>query len=972
MWPFDTLDLILSQNWLHGAMVSVLNAAITTTGLILMKKAQYRLMGSKIRSSDPNPPWKRLARAPMWQVGFVLSLLQHPLYLLARKYTGEATATPVNLTTVLIINLFLSFSLLYERFDFKDVFATIMCIVGSCVMNNTIHEELPVHFDEMPADEVIARVNQIFENETFPVYAAILVVACAILMYAAAEIRIHNYVQAVVFPLLVGLLNAVFRLTSKLSCTLLWIRGDHKAAVWRDGHLATITALNGLVFLALVLCTCEALRQLSCRFFIPAFLVVSEVLLEAQDLAFFRGWDKLHDRSASAFLGGAAWSLACVYFISSRHRVLSSPGQSDLNSPRNTPLLSGGFEGDPVELHRYVTDIIDEYKVRIPEAVNPAPLKVVDLRERYSGRYQVLPLFVFVGLIAFTSSLWYLGHTFLSFLCCSIFSVLQGWKMGAFVPLFGYVGVKKMAHYEGADFRALYAAERKRDKTAQPGRAKWSDICHFVIIPNYKEDLKDLRMALDSVASSGVAKEQICIIMAMEMGEKECRQKAQTLIGEYQNKFKCITATYHPTNCPGEVRGKSANTRWAANRLFEVLGCAEEKFDGTRAGGFFDLAPKDQAVFKETQSSTMAEVRQQVQELSSSLSRLSWNVEMKNTVITVGDADSEFHSEYFAALTYHYLHAGGLENDTPNRYLTIWQPPILHLKNYINQPPLVRAASLITSAHELANLADPNATRAPYSTYSLSAILASSMDSWDPDWITEDWHTAVKTFLSTGGRLKVTPIFFPILNSTPEADTQWHTLIARWEQAKRHALGISELVFMTEHLSRAARSHTGLSKLTYMWRSFFLWFKLMWIHAFVAIFPAFAPLNGWLILYFNEHQAENLKSINSWTFLLNCIFQVIGLVSVLFLFLVGVVLYEAMKHRIEGATEPSLSIYWRNPFLHLVTFTAQSLSVVPFICVGFAACEWRAAIKTALTKGGAFVYVTAAEGARQAQAKAGP
>lgn len=369
-----------------------------------------------------------------------------------------------------------------------------------------------------------------------------------------------------------------------------------------------------------------------------------------------------------------------------------------------------------------------------------------------------------------------------------------------------------------------------------------------------------------------------------------------------------------------------------------------------------------------------AEIQQQEAAIAQALSGQSLNLD--NIVLTVGDADSEFHKRYFEALTYHFLHAGGEENCTPMRYLVVWQPPILHMKNFLRQPWPVRLASIITSAHELSNLADPNATRVAYSTYSLSLRLAEGMNGWDPDWITEDWHTTLKVFLATSGRLRVMPIFLPILNYTPDADGVKQQIIARWEQAKRHALGVSELVFLHEHMLRVCRETTGCDgKALFLWRSWFLWFKLMWIHAFVAIFPAFAPLNSLLIAYFYHNQASQTNSINTWTFLLNCIFQVIGLSSALVLFGMAVKLFECVKTRIDGiytddtgyTYTPGLSARWRNPFIHLILFASQSLVCLPFTLVAFAYVEWRAAVKTALTKGGGFVYVSAAMGAAKAR-----
>lgn len=54
----------------------------------------------------------------------------------------------------------------------------------------------------------------------------------------------------------------------------------------------------------------------------------------------------------------------------------------------------------------------------------------------------------------------------------------------------------------------------------------------------------------------------------------------------------------------------------------------------------------------------------------------------------------------------------------------MWQPPILHYKNYHSQPVIVKMASLFVAQYELATLADDTATSLPYSTYSLSSTLA--------------------------------------------------------------------------------------------------------------------------------------------------------------------------------------------------------------------------------------------------------
>ena len=101
-------------------------------------------------------------------------------------------------------------------------------------------------------------------------------------------------------------------------------------------------------------------------------------------------------------------------------------------------------------------------------------------------------------------------------------------------------------------------------------------------------------------------------------------------------------------------------------------------------------------------------------------------------------------------------------------------------------------------------LASRTSTALPYSTYSITSNLAYRVGGWDPDWISEDWHMFLKCFLHTSDTppVRVEGIFLPVMNYTPEDSTYWKSLLARWEQSKRHALGISVLLFHAAGLLR--------------------------------------------------------------------------------------------------------------------------------------------------------------------------
>merc|ERR1712232_1409366 len=125
--------------------------------------------------------------------------------------------------------------------------------------------------------------------------------------------------------------------------------------------------------------------------------------------------------------------------------------------------------------------------------------------------------------------------------------------------------------------------------------------------------------------------------------------------------------------------------------------------------------------------------------------------------------------------------------------LLIFQGAILHVKNYHRQPSLVAVGTMFTSMQELSAMGDPNATQFPYSTYSLSLELVRRVGGFDAEWIAEDWHMGIKCYLLTLGNSRVVPILLPVCNTTPEDSTWTGTIYARWAQAKRHALGFSDI-----------------------------------------------------------------------------------------------------------------------------------------------------------------------------------
>jgi len=509
---------------------------------------------------------------------------------------------------------------------------------------------------------------------------------------------------------------------------------------------------------------------------------------------------------------------------------------------------------------------------------------------------RVLPLGMVVGFPVWLIVSFLLDCTWVPFTAMTAYFCYNCWKHVMHVAIFSNVGCMKVEAYQKVDFESLFEKLASRPGTPEcAAPIPFREVLHVVFVPNYKEDLPILREAIGSIADSNTAKHQIAVILAMEEREQQSPEKAEVLIQEFQSKFWHISASFHPAGIPGEQPGKSSNTRWAAKYFYE------------------ELQPK-------------------------------WDVALGKVILTVADADSDFHPQYFAALTHAFLAVA-----QASRYNTIWQAPILHYKNYHAQPAVVRLCSLLTSQHELANLADPAAARLPYSTYSLSAVLAKAVDGWDPEYISEDWHMCLKCFFSTIGSLNIQPIFLPILNYTPEGETWFDSLRERFTQAKRHALGVSEVVYAASIAPYviATKSFPLSRRLLLSFKGVFLWGTMTMTHVVMATIPVVSAINAYMCLYF--YRSGLMDYVNSWTFLANCVFQFFGSSGLFLMVYTNVRLYYVVHPRIVAASTTAMKNVWDRPIVHFFRVFVESVVWAPFFFMMGASAEWIAAAKTSKT-----------------------
>jgi cellulose synthase/poly-beta-1,6-N-acetylglucosamine synthase-like glycosyltransferase len=265
--------------------------------------------------------------------------------------------------------------------------------------------------------------------------------------------------------------------------------------------------------------------------------------------------------------------------------------------------------------------------------------------------------------------------------------------------------------------------------------SKWKSVHHVLLIPSYKEPLYILRRTLKGLTKQTFPKNQISVVVSFEEREgQSAKDKAANLLNEFRGKFDHLFITYHP-DLPGEVKGKSSNTSWAAKYAKHEL-VDKRKYD------------------------------------------------MDYMTITSEDADAILHPNYLAALTYSFL-------NHPKKYQRIWQAAIVFYNNIWTVPAPIRVLATIWSVVQLFVLMRQDRL-INFSTYSTSLKLVDEIGYWDVDVIPEDYRLFFKAYFHFKGTLDVEPIFLPVYADAAQSSNYWKTMVNQYEQVKRWAWGVSD------------------------------------------------------------------------------------------------------------------------------------------------------------------------------------
>lgn len=307
--------------------------------------------------------------------------------------------------------------------------------------------------------------------------------------------------------------------------------------------------------------------------------------------------------------------------------------------------------------------------------------------------------------------------------------------------------------------RTMYYAVISYTLINQAGKIDWfnrltkiplhSKIHHFFVITNYKESLDKMTRTIEYIQKQKYTKKNISIVLAMEKREgQEAYERSRILTEKFAHSFGGFETVYH-TLQEGEIVGKASNESYAARHIAQKI--------------------------------------------------KSQNIDPKDVLITICDADSLLPDEYLAYTTTAFL-------EDKNRIYHFYCAPVLLYNNFWKLPLPIRVQATLSSILRLSFLSQKNHL-IQISTYTVNLWLLQEVDFWDVDIIPEDWHIWLQTFFKFGSSVQTIPIYLPISADATLGTTLFKTFKNRYEQEKRWSWGASDIpyaiirFFDTPHVS---------------------------------------------------------------------------------------------------------------------------------------------------------------------------
>lgn len=356
------------------------------------------------------------------------------------------------------------------------------------------------------------------------------------------------------------------------------------------------------------------------------------------------------------------------------------------------------------------------------------------------------------------------------------------------ILLFGYRHLKKTM--------STNWTEVLESLPASTSEVDWRSIYHVVIMPTFQEPEQILDTSLQSIINADFDTKRVIFVLATEARDgANARAIGESLHKKYREHFYLFLISKHP-DIAGEVKAKGANATWAAKKLVEKLAQATLPF-------------------------------QQV-------------------IVTTADADTRFHPQYFARLSYVYA-------TTEDPIHATYQPVPMYFNNIWDAPMVSRIYAFGTTFWSM--IESIRTWRLiTFSTHAISLRALQDMDYWCTSIVNEDSRQYYRGYFRFNGNFRVIPLFIPIYMDAVHVGSLRSSLHNLYLQQQRWAYGVEHFPYI---VLESMRRHKipALDRIALVWRAFegtFTWATSSYFIMFV----------GWIPFIFNRHFNNHLVALN--------------------------------------------------------------------------------------------------------------
>ena len=265
---------------------------------------------------------------------------------------------------------------------------------------------------------------------------------------------------------------------------------------------------------------------------------------------------------------------------------------------------------------------------------------------------------------------------------------------------------------------------------------------------------------MESLLKSACPKDRMIVVLGGEERAKDIfLPKVKAIQEKYGDKFHSLLVTLHPSDLPGEMKGKGSNVHWIGERVHD-----------------------------------------KIRELG---------IPVDDVLVHSFDVDTVAHPQYFACVAYRFL-------TVENPHRASYQPMVLYNNNLWESPAVVRVCMFGTTFWLMTEL--PRAEgMMTFSSHSMTLKMLVDVGFHQADIVSEDSRIFLQALVRYSGDYRVVPIHLPVSMDTVMSGNYWKAMLALYKQMRRWGYGAENFPYMAMHFARDKRM-PAWTKIKFLWK----------------------------------------------------------------------------------------------------------------------------------------------------------